>query len=110
MGKFIDKYKLENPNFGFELNELIQKVKSENSEETKDLFSTINSLRDQLDQSIYEKNKAVQEAISLKNDELNQLKDSVCQLRNQLERLKFEKREAIQKQIQSSANEIKDVS
>ena len=53
MGKFIEKYKLENPNFSFELNELIQKIKSENSEETKDLFSTINSLREQLDQLMF---------------------------------------------------------
>ena len=60
MGKFIEKYKLENPNFSFELNELIQKVKSENNQETNDLFSTINSLRQQLDQSMYEKNRAVQ--------------------------------------------------
>ena len=56
MGKFIEKYKLEDPNFSFELNELIQKIKSENSEETKDLFSTINSLREQLDQLMFEKN------------------------------------------------------
>ena len=54
MGKFIEKYKLKDPDFNFELNELIQKIKSENNEVTKDLFSTINSLRDQLDQSIFE--------------------------------------------------------
>ena len=58
MGKFIEKYKLENPNFSFELNELIQKIKSENNQETEDLFSTINSLREKLDQSIFEKNNA----------------------------------------------------
>ena len=48
-------------------------IKSEKSEETNDLFSTINSLREQLDQSIYEKQSAVQEAISIRNDETNQL-------------------------------------
>ena len=48
MGKFIEKYKLENPNFSFELNELIQKIKSENNQETEDLFSTINSLREKV--------------------------------------------------------------
>ena len=77
MGKFIEKYKLENPNFSFELNELIQKIKYENNQETQYLFSTINSLREKLDQSIFEKNNAVQKAISLKNDEINQLKSSV---------------------------------
>ena len=71
----------------FELNELIQKIKSENNEETKDLFSTINSLREQLDQLIFEKNKAVQETISQKNDEMSQLKLSLNKY--QLENLKF---------------------
>ena len=104
MGKFIEKYKLENPSFSFELNELIQKIKSENNQETEDLFSTINSLREKLDQSVFEKNTAVQKAISLKNDEINQLKSSVKELRNQMEKLRFEKREAIQIQIQASAN------
>ena len=67
MGKYIEKYKIENPSFNYELNELIQKTKSENSQEMEGLFATINSLRQKLDQSLFEKNKAVQEALSLKN-------------------------------------------
>ena len=38
MGKLIEKYKSENPGFSFELNELVQQIKSENNEENKDLF------------------------------------------------------------------------
>ena len=70
MGKLIDKYKSENPGFSFELNELVLQIKSENNEK-KGSFSTINSLREQLDQSILEKNTAVQKAISDKNSEIN---------------------------------------
>ena len=92
MGKLIEKYKSENPGFSFELNELVQQIKSENNQENKDLFSTINSLREQLDQSIFEKNTAVQKAISDKNSEINDLKSSISELRNQLEKLKFEKK------------------
>ena len=90
MGKLIEKYKSENPNFSFELNELVQQIKSENNEENKDLFSTINSLREQLDQSIFEKNTAVQQAISDKNSEINDLKSSISELRNQLDKVKFD--------------------
>ena len=109
LGKFIEKYKSEDPNFKFELNQLIQKIKLENNKETQNLFATINSLRKQLDESIYQKKFAVQEAISSKNDELNQFKESINELRSQLEKLKFEKREALQQQVQSYANEIKEL-
>ena len=81
MGKLIDKYIIENPGFNYELTELIQKTKSENSQEIDDLYSTINSLREKLDESLHEKNQAVQQALSLKNDEINQLKLTVSELR-----------------------------
>ena len=87
MGKFSEKYKSENADFKFELNQLIQKVRSEKDEETQDLFSTINSLREKLDQSLFDKNTAVQEAILNKNNEMNQLKSAVKELRDQLEQV-----------------------
>ena len=71
MGNSIDKYSKNDPVFKAEFSEYIQNIKLENQDEHNNLYKTISSLRDQLDESKFTLKNNVQEAISSKNDEIN---------------------------------------
>ena len=82
MGNSIDKYSKNDPIFKAEFSEYIQNLKLENQDEHDNLYKTISSLRDQLDESKFALKNNVQEAISSKNDEINQLKKTPKNLLN----------------------------
>ena len=114
MGKLIDKYKSEDPNFAFELNELKQRFKSENqieavsskNDEINQFKNSIKELRSQLEKLKIEKQEAVQKAISTASLEIQELKSLISSLRDELDNLQFAKKEAVQKAIQGSVGEI----
>ena len=85
MGNTIDKYSKSDPVFKAEFSEYIQNIKLENQDEHDNLYKTISSLRDQLDDSKFTLKNNVQEAVSSKNDEINQLKSTITELRYQLD-------------------------
>ena len=93
MGNSIDKYSKNDPIFKAEFSEYIQNLKLENQDEHDNLYKTISSLRDQLDESKFTLKNNVQEAISSKNDEINQLKSTITELRYQLDKAHLKKKQ-----------------
>ena len=71
MGSFINRLLKDEPAFSAEFNNYIQEIKLENNEEIINLHSTINSLRQQLEENKFQTNKLIQQAVLQKPRKLN---------------------------------------
>ena len=89
MGSFINRLLKDEPAFSAEFNNYIQEIKLENNEEIINLHSTINSLRQQLEENKFQTNKSIQKAVLQKTEEIKQLQLTISEQRSFAKQIKI---------------------